>query len=777
MSFDPFAPQQPPPAVGSSAAVAAAGGQDVLETAREYLFGLKRRWKLVAVVAVLGLAAGAAHYFVTPPSYKADATIQIQRANANSLLSNQFPWLDQYFNMEFYPTQYRLLESRGLAEQVVRDLGLVEGLEPEPLPADAEAGSAGADRAALGHMANRLRGGLTVEPIRETQLVRISYRSDEAEEAARIANGFARAFIEFSIRTRSETMAETSDVLAEQIQRFKDEVVDLEEQLNNFSDQDRVLSFTPEGSVNLQRIEQLNTELMTAMRERIDRQARYQELASLPAETVADQGNGTVAAQLRSELARLERDYQARLEIYKESFPDMEALAADIERTRQQLAGALADEARRVRQGAYAELQAAQREEQALTDEIRRIKSAMIEENPQAVEFSSLQVELRTRQEMLNELLRRQGETTFASRLQTERSSNVRVIDEALVPSSPTYPSLRTDLSGGLAGGLLLGVGLGLLLQFLDRTLKSADELERVLGLPVLAVIPDLRHGPRGATYAYREAYGGAPGDGEALEPVLAGAAPRPTRAERRSGGGGDEAPIELLPHHRPRLAVSEAYRSLRTALLLSSAHELKVLAVTSVEAAEGKTATATNLAVVLAQLGRRVLLLDADLRKPRLHKVFGISNRAGLVTFLTTGSDQGIVHRSEVGGLFVVPAGPIPPNPSELLASDRMRELIERLRGSFDFVVFDTPPTLAVTDSTLVGALADGVVLCVRSAQVDRRDAARALDRLRLADVRVLGTVLNAHRAGGGSGARYAYESYAYAATEPERAAPGSAA
>lgn len=761
MTADPFAPQ---PAAAPGAAPAA-GGEDFLETAREYFLGLKRRWKLVALVALAGLAAGAAHFFVTPPSYRAEAVLQIQRATANSLLSSQFPWLDQYFNMEFYPTQYRLLESRGLAEQVVRDLGLVE-----TAAAAGDGASGDEDRAAVGAMANRLRSGLSVEPIRETQLVRISYRAEEAEDAALIANGFARAFIDFSIRTRSETMTETSDVLAEQIQRFKDEVVDLEERLNRFSDQDQVLSFTPEGNVNLQRIEQLNGELMTAMRDRIERHARYQELTSLPAESVAERGAGTVVGQLRNELAGLEREYQARLEIYKEGAPEMQTRGAEIERVRRQLASAVADEARRVRQAAYAEYQAALREEQALADEIRRIKASMAAENPQAVEFSSLQVELKTRREMLDELLRRQSETVFATRLQTERSSNVRIIDEALVPASPTYPSLRADLSGGLAAGLLLGVGLGLLLQFLDRTLKSADELERVLGLPVLAVIPDLRQGGRGAAYAYREAYGSA-AEGDPDDTAVR----QPGRLERK--GGGDEAPIELLPHHKPRLAVSEAYRSLRTALLLSSAHELKVLAVTSVEAAEGKTATAANLAVVLAQLGRRVLLLDTDLRKPRLHKVFGVSNRAGLVSFLTTGSDQGIVHRTEVGGLFVVPSGPIPPNPSELLASERMRELVERLRGSFDFVVFDTPPTLAVTDSTLVGSLADGVILCVRSAQVDRRDAARALDRLRMADVHVLGTVLNAHRAAGGS-YRYAYEAYAYAApeAEPERA-PGSAA
>jgi capsular exopolysaccharide synthesis family protein len=293
--------------------------------------------------------------------------------------------------------------------------------------------------------------------------------------------------------------------------------------------------------------------------------------------------------------------------------------------------------------------------------------------------------------------------------------------------------------------------------------------VERILGLPVLAVVPDLNEGPRGYGYSYRYGYGD-PQEGDAPEPA-APAGRRARRVDRKKAAA--DVPIELLPHHRPRLAVSEAYRALRTGLLLSTARELKIVSVTSVEAGEGKTATASNLSVVLAQLGKRVLLVDADLRKPRLHKVFAVSNQSGLVTYLTTGGEEGIVHRTPVAGLSLMPSGPIPPNPSELLASDRMWELLERLRSAYDYVVFDTPPTLAVTDSTVIGARSDGVILCVRAAQVDRRDAARAVDRLRMADIRLLGAVLNAYRSGGGSGYRY-YESYA--APAPARSTDSAA-
>jgi capsular exopolysaccharide synthesis family protein len=240
---------------------------------------------------------------------------------------------------------------------------------------------------------------------------------------------------------------------------------------------------------------------------------------------------------------------------------------------------------------------------------------------------------------------------------------------------------------------------------------------------------------------------------------------------------GEGDVQIELLPHNRPRLAVSEAYRTLRTALLLSSAEELRVVSVTSAVPGEGKTSTAANLAVVLAQLDKRVLLVDADLRKPRIHEIFGGANRVGLVSFLTLGAEvETIVFQSKVPNLFVAPSGPIPPNPSELLSSARMREFLAWARREFDFVVVDSAPTLAVTDAILTGSLTDGVVLCLRAGYVQRRDAKACRERLAQSEVRLLGAVLNCHRAQhgpyrSGYAGTYAYESYG----APPAEAPGS--
>jgi len=492
---DPFALAGRAPATAGGGGAGGGGPENLLDTAHQYLAGLKRRWKLVLLIVVLSTIAGVVHYTITPPIYQADCIIQIERRSTNSLITSQLPWLDHYFNLEFYPTQYRLLESRGLAEQVVRDLRLTE----DPRHARGGGGGRGGadeDRAVLGHLANRLRGSLSVQPIRDTQLVRITYRSDDAGEAARIANAFAQSFIEFGIRTRSETMNEASDVLADQIDRLKTEVIDLEERLGEFSGDETTFTFTPEGEVAFQRVETLTEDLMDAKRQRIERQARYQELQAQPAEAVA--ANSALVSQLRSEQARLEREYETKSQIYKSGWPQMADLADSIEGGRQALEATIADEARKVRQTAYADYQSALREESVLESEIRNLRSQMSNENVQAVDFNNVKVELGARRELLDDLVRRQSETAFATQLQTDKSSNVRIVDEALVPGSATHPSLRKDVGAGMMAGLLLGLGAALLLQFLDRTIKSAEELERLLGLPVLAVIPDVSEGGRG---------------------------------------------------------------------------------------------------------------------------------------------------------------------------------------------------------------------------------------------------------------------------------------
>lgn len=731
-AVDPFAPDP--------------GGEFDLHL-RDYLEIVTARWRLVALVAGLAVGVALLHYLMTPKEYRATSLIQIERRVSVPLGGLENSWLENWWNTEYYPTQYRLLASRGLAERVVVNLRLDQD------PAFAGAGAAGAgeavtaadDEAAIGGLAGGVLGGLEINPLRGTQLVEVSYRSRSPELASRVANGVVDAYIDWGIETRASLAGKASTFFGQQIESLKQEIADKDAQLQAYGRRTDIVSLDPQANVTLRRLEALNQDYVRAVSDRISREARLRELESAASSAAVDLLDDELVNRQRGELSALEREYASKLENFKPEWPAMIELNARIAQARRNLDAVSRDALARAREAARAEFQTAARREQSLEAALAGVKAENRELNSAAVEYSNLQIEISTKRQLLDELLRRQSETDVTSRLQATRESNVRVVDKALVPGAPFRPSLTRNLTLGVGGGSLLGLALVFLLHYMDRTLKTRDEVERRLELPVLAVVPDIEVvASAGRLEHLGYGYGGA---GKSVARKLRG---RGDSGELAAGG----APrIELLPHLRPRLAVSEAYRSLRTALLLSTATELRALAVTSAVPGEGKTSTAINLAVVFAQLGRRVLLVDGDLRKPRLAEVFERTGRAGLVDFLTHAAElEAIVATTDVPNLSLVPAGPVPPNPSELLGAVRFGEFVTWARARFDLVLIDTAPTLAVADALLIGRHVDGLVLCLRAGKVERRDAAACVDRLRRSDVRLLGAVLNRARPVDGS-------------------------
>jgi capsular exopolysaccharide synthesis family protein len=743
----------------------------------EYLAMVRRHWKLLALACVMTIVAAGIHYTVTPKEYLASSVIQIERRNLSPVGNGENPWLENYWNMEFYPTQYELLQSRGLAERVVKRLDMMNdpALNPGAGPArDSKRGTTAADdQEMLGRLADQLRGGLAVEPVRGTQLVRVSFRSSSPEFATKAANAFAESFIDMGVEDRFASAGKASTFLSSQIETLKQEIADKETQLQAFSRRTDIVTLEPGANVLLQRLESLNSSLMDAKKLRIQREARYHEVMTAPPETVADSLSPGLVGGMRADQVRMEREYETKLKTYKPDWPEMVSLKAEIDKGQQHINGIIREMVERARASAFSDYQEALRQEQSLLGELSTSKKDAIDQSSAAVQFTNLKVEIQTRRVLLDQLMRQQSETEVAVRLQDTRQSNVRIIDQALMPGGPFSPSLRKDMTYGLLLGLLLGIGAALLIEFMDRTLKTPEEVERRLSLPILAAVQDIAEG--GKAYGY-SAYGYGYGSGE--RPRVRASRNVPAGwLEKRKGSSQAPTQIELVPHEHPRTLIAEAYRSLRTALLLSSARELKIVAVTSAVAGEGKTATASNLAVTLAQLGRPVLIVDCDLRKPRLHQVFHVSNRLGLVNQLTGTSDpESVILPTEVPNLWVVPAGPMPPNPSELLASTRIREWLHTLRDRFDHIIIDTPPALAVTDATLVGSLADGVVLTLRSHKVTREEARLVRDRLRQADIKILGAVLNRYRALQAGAAKYKYYE-TYGAEESEAPKAGSAA
>lgn len=709
---------------------------------------VKRRKRLLFVTFAVVLAASLLLYATTPKSFKATTMIQIERRVASPVKMDEAMMYDSYLDAQsFYPTQLKILQSRGLAERVVKNLRLAEDPVFNPNRSrlltlgQSSKGNPQDDEKLVADLAEKLLGGLSVDLVRDTRLVQLSYVAPTAELAARIANGVAAAYVDLGVELRGETVGKASSFLASQIEALKQEIADKEARLQAYSRSTDIVVLDPSSNVVMQRLQDLNKAYMAAMANRIDKEARYQELTSSPKEATADAVSGGLVTQLRSDLLKLQRDYASKLSTYKPDWPAMQDLKAQIEKAQQNLDGVVEDTVGKAVETAKADYQTALRREQSLADELARQKADAMQQNSAAVEYNNLKLEVSTRRDLLNDLLRRRSETEMASRLQGSGESNVSVVDRALVPESAFRPSLPRNLGLGIVLGLGLGLGAVFGAEYLDRTLKTPEDVERVLGLPMLAMIPDVstakggRYGYRYGRYGYYSSYYGY-GRKKAKPPT-------PPK-----DAAGDETSIELVCASHPRLAVSEAYRSLRTAVLLSTASSLQTVLVTSAAVGEGKTATAGNLAVVLAQLGRHVLLIDCDLRKPRQHSVFKVPNRAGVVSYLTGQAEPAEVFvRTAVANLYVAPSGPIPPDPAELLSSDRMREFMTLARQRFDYIVIDSPPVLPVTDASILSALVDGVVMCLGAGQVLRDDARAAQERLMMVEAKILGAVLNRFR------------------------------
>jgi succinoglycan biosynthesis transport protein ExoP len=406
-------------------------------------------------------------------------------------------------------------------------------------------------------------------------------------------------------------------------------------------------------------------------------------------------------------------------------------------------AGASArDEARR----AYL---TAQRREQSLHDELGTQKQEAMQLNSNAVEFNNLRNEVETKRNLLETLQKRQAETEVTARLRGQRVSTIRIVDRALIPTKPFSPSYLNDTWNGLALGALAGLVLAFLRDYMDRSLRTVEEVERYLRLPALGVVPALgaAHPANRAWYGYG------------------------SRLKKRKGDEGAEAAkIELIPHFHPRSAIAEAYRGARASLLLSQAGGVKSLVITSCLPAEGKTSTALNLAVVLAQLEKRVLLIDADLHKPRIHEAMRVSNRVGLVSILVENVPPSrAILQSPIPGLSVVLSGPMSPNPSGLLSSTAMRKFLEFAAMNYDYVLIDSPPVESVADALILGSQTDGIVLCIEAGGTPRDRVLRLRNRLLHSNVHIVGVLINKFREDTARyGKYYAYERAAYGTAQP---------
>ncbi len=691
------------------------------------------RWLILACVGA-ALVAGMVVSALTRPSYVATVVLAAEASQTTPLDREWRPQSLASFDPEFLPTQTKLMQSREIAERVVRRLHLADNRQLNPRPA---VSSASAEQQ-VSSLARQVQGRIKVEPLRGTNLIELSVVAPSPRLAADIANAAATAYLEWTREGRVQTAGQATEFLKGQIEEVRTELENKQNLLLAYGRQKDVVSSDPRANAPLQNLESLNHDYASAVADRVSKESRYKELQSQSERIVAESISNGLVTQLAAEQARLERDYAEKLNLFKPQWPAMQQLKSQIDRGRDHLDAVVRETVDKARESAKADYQTALRREESLKDVLRSQKSEVLTSNGDTLTYSNLQVEVEAKRALLDSLLKREAETELVGKLSEQGGSSLRIVDRALPPVSRFRPSYRINMSVALLGGGLLGVGLALLLAHLDRSLHTVEDVERFLGLPALGVIPFV-----------------GPGSGRRLKAI------RSPGNELLAAGQDEETAIELYPNRKPRTLVAERYRAFRTSLLLSRAGGVRTLVVTSTFSREGKTATVLNLAVVLGQLGKRVLVIDADLHRPHVHEVLRMSNRTGLVSVLAEnlGPERAIAP-TDLPDVWVVTSGPASPNPSGLLASPSMGRLLELAYSQFDFVILDSPPLAAVSDALLVGSLTDGVVLCVRGGKTPREPIQRARDKLLQSNVNVLGVLLNGVPEGReGYGYRYGVE------------------
>jgi succinoglycan biosynthesis transport protein ExoP len=686
----------------------------------QYWNVIRKRWKVaLAILVVVMLGTFVASYF-KKPLYQSTIRIQIDRESNRATMDDLFgiPASDQ----EFLQTQYVLLHSRGLALQVVEDQKLWN--DPELYPAGVAGKTPKELQPIKEGIAGMLLGGIEVTPVPRTSLVDISYVGTSPRLAQKVADAWGESFIHQNIAKKVNSVHEASTFLTDQIGAVRNDLDDARRELTTYGRSRGIIS-VDEGNENVEMstLSQVQRDYTDAQNDYIQKQAAYTSLQHTSPESVAA-GDPSVGA-LTDDLRHQENDYNQKRTTFLEGHPEMRKLSDQMAKTRTARAAAVREAYSKALEASRAAVNAAASRVSSHREAYDRQRGQVQRSNVDAARYLDLRMAVETKQTQLQNLQKQLSETEVAARISGTATSNIHWVDHA--PQAGRFNlSMKKNLQSAFPLGLVLSLATIFFLEYMDRSVKNPDDLERVTKLASLGVIPAA--GSLSRQYGYSYGYGRTTPRLRAVE-----------GGEEKDGG------VELIPHTDARSPIAESYRAFRTSLLLASASSPKVIVITSSFAREGKTTTSVNLATVLAQMGKPVLLLDADLRRPRLQKVFEGKMNLGLVNYLAANIPlDDIIQPTEVPNLSVVLSGPIPPNPSELLASDRMKHLIADMRTRYAYVIFDSPPVLAVTDAIVLAAAADGVVLTVHGGKTPRELVQRSAERLRQANIPVLGALLN---------------------------------
>ena len=705
---------------------------------------MKRRWTIVATVGIVFVFALVASLMITPV-YRATASVQIDRELMNITNNDTNPMAGMIADPNYLNTQYQLLQSRELASRVLSDIGFQNQKRFETVfqPSAASQITSWFDPSATGGAAKTnpteekakslrrvttFKDGYTIEPVRNTRLVKIHYNSTDPAFAILSANSLAEAFQSRNLETRFETSSYAKSYLEDQLKQLKIKLEDSEAQLVRFAAKEQIVSSGDDsaGTLPEQNLGALNAALAKAKEERIRAQSQWsQAQSSVGMVTFGVTGGNSIVRSLMQSRSTLMAEYQNKLSQFKPGYPAMLQLKAQIDETDKQIAAEIAG----IKSAIRAEYEAAQQNENMIAAQIGSLKGEALDLKSRSIQYNIFKREVDTNRQLYEATLQRYKEIGVAAGVGL---NNILIVDKA-VSAGKYRPNVPLNLAVALLLGLVLGLLLVLLLEYMDDTLKNAEDVEKRLSLAVLGVIPKLK-------------------ENQSMEAAMADV----------------------------RSAFAEAYRSVRTALQFATATGTpRSLLITSASPSEGKTTAAVTIARNFSQIGKRVLLIDSDMRKPSMHKKMGIDNEVGLSNYLAGAAAlEAVIRDTDYPGLYVVTTGPLPPNPAELLHDDNMRQLLAHGMAHFDQVIIDGPPVMGLADAPILSSFVEGVMLVVEAGATRKVVAANAVKRLLSARARLVGVLINKFEAkhaaygyGYGYGAGYgAYNYYSYGSEPPKK-------
>jgi capsular exopolysaccharide synthesis family protein len=685
----------------------------------------KRRWT-ASTAFLLVLASVTVYTFTATPIYEARTRLLIEAENPNVVTFKEVIDEDQA-KADYYQTQYNILQSRALARKTIENLGLWEhpllnraagkgkGFSASRLiggavgfvtgifssaPAAAADTSGGEETEAQSRTIDALLDDLAVSPIRNSRLVDVKFRSPDAALSTRIVNALAKNYIDQNLEYKFSASKEANDWLDEQLAEQRKEVEAAEAKLQAYRERNDAISLEDRQNIVVQKLTDLNAAVTRAKTERIQKEAMYKQLRAIESNPAALDTFPAILAnsfiqQQKGELAQLQQQLAQLSEKFGEKHPEIVKTRSAIQTAQMKLQVEIS----KVVQSVRTEYQAALAQETSMSAALGQQKSEALSMNRKGIEYSVLERDVQSSKQLYENLMQRAKETSVSSEL---KSSNIRVIDKAERPRDAVFPRKGLNMLLGLLSGAVLAIGLTFFFEYLDSRLKTPEEMKAHLGLPALGMVPAL-----------------APQSWKGREPLIH---------------------IGVPP------GFAEAFRTIRTNVLFSSAEEgARALVITSTGPGEGKTTVASNLAIGFAQAGQRVLLIDADMRRPRVHEVFGRRQEPGLSNVMVGNAKASqSVHKTGVPGLWLLAAGHLPPNPAELLGSQRFRDFVMSLKEHFDLILIDSPPVMAVTDAVIAAHAANGVVFVVGSEMTSRQAARAAVEHLEQGRVHFVGAILN---------------------------------